>query len=125
MSDNCSSAAVHCFRPKGSYLDACRKQGVYQQHEEDRTSQAVLLDKILTSKNDLAGRILHLSTEPTLLAQRQQITDRFRTICDAYQSSGFGDPQFQFLMELLFNEDFHENDVSGLFEKLPTYEGRP
>lgn len=101
MTEKHQSAAVVTFQPKGSYLRACREQGVFQRQEEERAE----LERLgASSRGDLKTKVLHLSTEPTLRAQREHILSRFRSICEAYQAAGLGDQHFPFLLHVLFSD---------------------
>lgn len=85
------------FRPRGSYLGACRHQGVYQ-HREEMLAEIAALSANINSRSI----VVDLSNDLTVQARIAEHNKRLLAICEAYQAAGFGDDHFELLKTLMF-----------------------
>ena len=119
------------FRPRRTYLDACREQGVHNsrlenedelarlqrgEQQRDPRAEQLVVDRAVNPPVALALHNERTGPFADALRERDgEIVQRFQIICRSYQEAGFGDAHFPMLMTLLFDVAFKPEDARNLF----------
>jgi len=132
MSAEDKSSGVVAFKPRGSYLQAARDQGVYVEQLETQAELAAIMARrdafrveadrlaVALSEDPPVAMLEHSAmTEPfaeALKIREAELLGRLKTICERYADAGCGDAYFPLLMVILFDTPLPAEQTLGLFE---------